>query len=141
MRISELPKDGIGELSRIARKKSPSAPRCRIVAAKLRGAGDLCFGANRFSSIFAIYQDACGRFRAEKSSSDILIASLLFPGFDDVRLHDLPIGTLDEHLVAMETNRNRTARAQLARHVSSAGSSVILADMLHAVDLDNNCGL
>ena len=41
VRMSGPPKVGMGELSRMARKKSPRAPRWRRVAAKVRDEGRL----------------------------------------------------------------------------------------------------
>src|SRR5712691_12989816 len=55
VRMSGAPKVGIGELSRIARKKSPRAPRCCKEEVKLRGGRrGRCFCSRL--SIFAIYQ-------------------------------------------------------------------------------------
>src|SRR5580692_5495236 len=125
VRISGPPKVGIGELSRIARKKSPSAPKCRRVAAKLCVLRRLGAGASRLSK-FSILPHS---IKAIRNGMDFqLSANFLY----DDGFKDFSVGTFDQHLVAVKADGDRCARAELAGKIPVRRRRGVLADVLHA---------
>lgn len=58
--------------------------------------------------------------------------------FGDGGLQDLAVGAQDEHLVAVETERDGDARTELAGKIAIGQFGVIFADILRAVYFDHN---
>src|SRR5579871_556904 len=135
VRMSGPAKVGIGELSRIARKKSPAAPRCRSVDNSV-GLRLLLWACKSRLSTLAIYQ-ARATVRVPASA----IRERALPNLADKSgFQFTAIGPSYEHLFAFEANRNHRALLELTRRVPVACVQVVLPYVLDPVHIHDHRG-